>query len=151
MLWCVQRYHRKDSDCTTNDGWFDTGDIATLDPNGYMTIRDRAKDIIKSGGEWISSSELEGIVQGLPEIEDAAVIGVPHWKWDERPILLAVKTPGGSLSDADILKAYEGKIAKWQMPDLVIFVDEIPRNHTGKILKHILREQYNDVLQSETQ
>jgi len=150
-LWIVKRYHRWEEDCTTNDGWFDTGDIATLDPNGYMTIRDRAKDIIKSGGEWISSSELEGIAQSLQQVEDAAVIGVPHWKWDERPILLAVKTPNGTLSEADILRSYEGKIAKWQMPDLVLFVDEIPRNHTGKILKHILRDQYKDVLNSDDQ
>jgi len=146
-LWIVQRYHGADKDCTTADGWFDTGDIATLSQNGYITIRDRAKDIIKSGGEWISSTELESIAQSIPQIEDAAAIGARHPKWDERPVLLAVRKAGSEISAEDILNSFVGKIAKWQIPDLVIFVESIPRNQTGKILKPQLREKYSGALE----
>jgi len=148
-LWIVQRYHGMDQDCTTADGWFDTGDVATLDPNGYITIRDRAKDIIKSGGEWISSAELEGIAQDIPQLQDAAAIGARHPKWDERPILLVVKKSGAEITEKEILASYEGKVAKWQIPDLVIFVEEVPRNQTGKILKPILREKYAGALEEQ--
>ena len=110
------------------------------------TIRDRSKDVIKSGGEWISSVELEGIAIGHADLADAAVIGAKHPKWDERPVLIAVKAPDKNPDEAALLAFYEGKIAKWQIPDKVIFVDAIPRNATGKIIKMKLRELYGDCL-----
>jgi fatty-acyl-CoA synthase len=124
------------------DNWFDTGDVATLDADGYMTITDRAKDVIKSGGEWISSIEIENIAVGHPSVAEAAVIGVRHPKWDERPLLILVLKPGQRLSKDEILKYLEGKIAKWWIPDDVAFVDEIPHTATGKIQKLILREKF---------
>jgi fatty-acyl-CoA synthase len=123
-------------------GWFDTGDVATLDADGYMTIVDRAKDVIKSGGEWISTIDIENFAVGHPSVSEAAVIGMPHPKWDERPLLIIVLKPGKIATKEDILKFLEGKIAKWWMPDDVIFVDEIPHGPTGKILKTTLRERY---------
>ncbi len=125
-------------------GWFDTGDVATIDGHGYMTITDRAKDVIKSGGEWISSIELENIACGHPEVQEAAVIGVLHPKWDERPLLIVVPAEGKSPSKEDILSFMEGKIAKWWMPDDVTFVDEIPHTATGKIQKLALRQKFKD-------
>jgi fatty-acyl-CoA synthase len=124
------------------EGWFDTGDVATIDAHGYMTITDRAKDVIKSGGEWISSIEIENIAVGHPAVAEAAVIGVRHPKWDERPLLILVLKPGATLTREEILQYLEGKIAKWWMPDDVIFVDEIPHTATGKIQKLTLREKY---------
>jgi fatty-acyl-CoA synthase len=124
------------------EGWFDTGDVATLDPDGYMTITDRAKDVIKSGGEWISSIEIENIAVGHPAVAEAAVIGIPHSKWDERPLLIAVLKPGAAAGRDDLLRFLEGRIAKWWMPDDVIFVTEIPHTATGKIQKTALRERY---------
>ncbi|HEX4080042.1 MAG TPA: long-chain-fatty-acid--CoA ligase [Rhizomicrobium sp.] len=124
------------------EGWFDTGDVATLDPDGYMTITDRAKDVIKSGGEWISSIEIENIAVGHPAVAEAAVIGIPHPKWDERPLLIAVLKPGKSATCEDLLHYLEGRIAKWWMPDDVIFANEIPHTATGKIQKTTLRERY---------
>jgi len=124
------------------EGWFDTGDVATLDPDGYMTIVDRAKDVIKSGGEWISTIDIENFAVGHPAVAEAAVIGMPHPKWDERPLLIIVLKPGKTVSKEEILKYLEGKIAKWWMPDDVIFVDEIPHGPTGKILKTTLRERF---------
>jgi fatty-acyl-CoA synthase len=126
------------------DGWFDTGDVATLDPEGYMQITDRAKDVIKSGGEWISSIDLENLAVGHPEVVEAAVIGVPHPKWDERPLLVVIRKPGGKLTREDLLKFMDGKIAKWWMPDDVAFVDDIPHTATGKIQKVVLRERFKD-------
>ena len=127
--WILDSYFRKTRSETLNkDGWFDTGDVATMDPDGYVTIRDRSKDIIKSGGEWISSVELENIAIGHPQIADAAVIGARHEKWDERPILIAVKAEGQDPSEAEILSIFEDKIAKWQIPDRVVFTDALPRN-----------------------
>jgi len=117
-----------------------------MDPDGYVTIRDRSKDIIKSGGEWISSVELENIAIGHPQIADAAVIGARHEKWDERPILIAVKAEGQDPSEAEILSIFEDKIAKWQIPDRVVFTDALPRNATGKVLKRDLRESFGEVL-----
>ena len=111
-----------------------------------MTIKDRSKDIIKSGGEWISSVELENIASGLPGVEDVAAIGAKHEKWDERPILIVVKRPGEDPSSDEIRAAFEGKIAKWQIPDAVVFTETLPRNATGKVLKRKLREQFGDVL-----
>ena len=129
-------------DAFDEDGWFDTGDVATLDPDGYMTITDRSKDVIKSGGEWISSIEIENIAVGHPAIAEAAVIGVRHPKWDERPLLIAVLKPGKSATREELLGFLSGKIAKWWMPDDVQFVDEIPHTATGKIQKNVLRERF---------
>jgi fatty-acyl-CoA synthase len=123
-------------------GWFDTGDVATLDARGFMQITDRAKDVIKSGGEWISSIEIENIAIGHPGVAEAAVIGVHHAKWDERPLLIVVRCAGADPSKEDILSFLEGKIAKWWMPDDVAFVDEIPHTATGKIQKLTLRKQF---------
>ena len=123
-------------------GWFDTGDVATLDKDGYMTIVDRAKDVVKSGGEWISTIDIENLAVGHPAVAEAAVIGVAHPKWDERPLLIIVLKPGKTAGKDDILKFLEGKIAKWWMPDDVVFVDEIPHTATGKILKTALRERF---------
>ncbi len=127
-----------------DEGWFDTGDVATLDADGYMTITDRAKDVIKSGGEWISSIEIENIAVGHPAIAEAAVIGVRHPKWDERPLLIVVLKPGAKAGRDEILQYLSGKIAKWWMPDDVAFVDEIPHTATGKIQKTVLRERFAD-------
>jgi fatty-acyl-CoA synthase len=126
------------------DGWFDTGDVAHIDPNGYMQITDRAKDVIKSGGEWISTIDLENVAVGHPEVAEAAVIGVPHSRWDERPLLVVVRKPGKQPEKSDILAFMEGKVAKWWMPDDVAFVDAIPHTATGKIQKLALREQFHD-------
>ncbi len=125
-------------------GWFPTGDVATIDPQGYMQITDRSKDVIKSGGEWISSIDLENLAIAHPAVANAAVIGVPHPKWDERPLLIVVKRAGVELTRDELLKFYEGKVAKWWLPDDVQFVDSIPLGATGKILKTRLREQFAD-------
>lgn len=124
------------------EGWFDTGDVAHIDPHGYMQITDRSKDVIKSGGEWISSIDLENLAVGHPDVAEAAVIGIAHPKWDERPLLIVVKKPDRNPSKEDILGFMDGKIAKWWMPDDVAFVDEIPHTATGKIQKLTLRETF---------
>jgi fatty-acyl-CoA synthase len=124
------------------EGWFDTGDVATLDADGYMTITDRAKDVIKSGGEWISTIEIENIAVGHPCVAEAAVIGVAHPKWDERPLLIVVLKAGKSATREEVLAYLTGRIAKWWMPDDVVFVDEIPHTATGKIQKTALRERF---------
>jgi 3-(methylthio)propionyl---CoA ligase len=124
------------------EGWFATGDIATIDPDGIMQITDRSKDVIKSGGEWISSIEIESIAAGHPAVAEAAVIGIRHPKWDERPLLLAVLKPGFSLDKAGMLAYLEGRIAKWWMPEDVVFLPELPHTATGKIQKVALREQF---------
>jgi fatty-acyl-CoA synthase len=125
-------------------GWFDTGDVATLDTLGFMQITDRAKDVIKSGGEWISSIDLENAAVGHPAVAEAAVIGVAHPKWDERPLLIVVRKAGADAGKADILDYLKDKVAKWWMPDDVVFVDEIPHTATGKIQKLTLRRQFGD-------
>ncbi len=124
------------------EGWFDTGDVATIDELGFMQITDRAKDVIKSGGEWISSIEIENLAVGHPQVQEAAVIGVAHPKWDERPLLIVVLAPGTTPTREEILAYLEGKIAKWWMPDDVAFVAEIPHTATGKIQKLTLRKQF---------
>ncbi|HEY4941538.1 MAG TPA: 3-(methylthio)propionyl-CoA ligase [Rhizomicrobium sp.] len=129
-------------DAFDTDNWFDTGDVATIDSEGYMTITDRSKDVIKSGGEWISSIEIENVTVGHPSVAEAAVIGVRHPKWDERPLLIVVLKPGQSATREEILAYLVGKIAKWWMPDDVQFVGEIPHTATGKIQKTALREQF---------
>jgi fatty-acyl-CoA synthase len=126
------------------DGWFDTGDVATLDPYGYMQVTDRAKDVIKSGGEWISTIELENLAVGHPKVAEAAAIGVAHPKWAERPLLVIVLKKGETASKEDILGFMQGKIAKWWLPDDVVFVDEIPHTATGKIQKIALRQRFKD-------
>ncbi len=126
------------------DGWFDTGDVATIDDYGYMHITDRSKDVIKSGGEWISSIELENVAMGCPGVLEAAAIGMPHPKWDERPLLVVVAKPGAELTKAAVLAHMQGKIAKWWIPDDVVFAAGIPHTATGKISKLILRESFKD-------
>lgn len=126
------------------EGWFDTGDVAHIDPAGFMQITDRAKDVIKSGGEWISSIDIENIAVGHPDVAEAAVIGVSHPKWAERPLLIIVLKSGRSTTKEDILNYLEGKIVKWWMPDDIVFADEIPHTATGKIKKTTLRDQYGD-------
>ena len=144
--WVIKDYFRSNIGTTLSNGWFSTGDVATIDQDGFMTICDRAKDIIKSGGEWISTVELEGVAIAHPAIVDAAVIAVKHKKWDERPLLVAVRAPNSVLTDDELLSYFEGKVAKWQIPDAAIFIDELPRNGAGKILKNRLREKYADIL-----
>ncbi len=142
--WVIQSYFKGEGGDPLRQGWFPTGDVATLDPDGYMQITDRSKDVIKSGGEWISSIDLECIAMAHPAIAEAAVIGIKHPKWDERPIVVAVKKPGQEVSKDEILIFYEGKIAKWWMPDDVVFVAELPHTATGKLSKLTLREQFRD-------
>ncbi len=125
-------------------GWFPTGDVCTIDPDGNIQITDRSKDVIKSGGEWISSIDLENIAVAHPAVAEAAVIGIRHPKWDERPVVVVVKKAGQEVSKADLLKFYEGKIAKWWMPDDVVFVNELPHTATGKLSKLTLRQQFKD-------
>ena len=136
----VQQYLKIDEEAVDNDGWFDTGDVATIDENGYMSITDRSKDIIKSGGEWISSIELENAAVGHPKIVEAAAIGVSHPKWDERPILVVVCEKGEMLQPKEITDFMSDYVAKWQIPDDIIFVDEIPHTATGKISKMGIRQ-----------
>jgi len=141
--WVMRDYYKNDqSNPLSADGWFPTGDVGSIDPDGYLQITDRSKDVIKSGGEWISSIELENVAIGHPGVVEAAVIGVFHPKWNERPLLLVVKKPGASLTRDEMLKFYEGKIAKWSTPDDVVFVDELPHTATGKLSKKALRETY---------
>ncbi|MBB6363324.1 long-chain-fatty-acid--CoA ligase [Acinetobacter lwoffii] len=144
--WVISHYFGKEESALTADGWFDTGDIATLDQDGFMKLSDRSKDLIKSGGEWISSVELENIAMGHPEIAMAAVIAAQHPKWDERPVLIAIKKPDSQLSETDLLEYYADKVAKWQIPDRAVFVDAIPLSGTGKMLKKDLRELYGTIL-----
>ena len=139
--WVIERYFKRD-ESPLLDGWFPTGDVATIDADAYMQITDRSKDVIKSGGEWISSIDLENIAMSHPAVHEAAAIACKHPKWDERPLLVVVCKPGQSLTREEMLAYYEGKIAKWQIPDDVVFVDEIPHTATGKIQKLKLREQF---------
>jgi 3-(methylthio)propionyl---CoA ligase len=138
----AKAYFRVDTNILDEDGFFDTGDVATIDKHGYMRITDRSKDVIKSGGEWISSIDLENLAVGHPAVAEAAVIGIYHPKWDERPLLIVQLKAGQKASREDILKFMDGKIAKWWMPDDVAFVDGIPHTATGKILKTALRETF---------
>jgi fatty-acyl-CoA synthase len=142
--WIIQRYFRADADAADAEGWFDTGDVAVIHPDGVMQITDRAKDVIKSGGEWISSIELENAAVGAPGVQEAAAVGVYHPKWDERPILLIVRKPGFDASEAGIIDYLKDKVAKWWLPDEIVFVDELPHTATGKILKRQLRDDYKD-------
>jgi len=140
----AKAYFKQDGSILDAEGFFDTGDVATIDPAGYMQITDRAKDVIKSGGEWISSIDLENLAVGHPKVAEAAVIGIRHPKWDERPLLVVVLKPGQSAGKAEILDFMRGKTASWWMPDDIVFVTEIPHTATGKIQKTALREQFRD-------
>lgn len=146
--WVVANYYKGEGDPLVKDKdgqhWFPTGDVATIDADGFMQITDRSKDVIKSGGEWISSIDIENIAVAHPAVAMAACIGVAHPKWDERPIVIVVKKPDAQVSREELLAFYEGKTAKWQMPDDVVFVDSIPLGATGKMLKTKLREQLKD-------
>jgi fatty-acyl-CoA synthase len=142
--WIIQSYFKGEGGDPLQNGWFPTGDVVNIDPEGYIQITDRSKDVIKSGGEWISSIDLENIAIAHPAIAEAAVIGVKHPKWDERPIVVAVKKPGKDVSKDELLKFYEGKIAKWWTPDDVVFVNELPHTATGKLSKLTLRQQLKD-------
>jgi len=142
--WIIRDYFKQEGLSPLVDGWFPTGDVATIDEDGFMQITDRSKDVIKSGGEWISSIDIENIAMAHPDIMMAACIGMPHPKWDERPVVCVVKKPGANLTGSDLLKFYEGKTAKWQIPDDVIFVEAIPLGATGKMLKTKLRTQLAD-------
>jgi acyl-CoA synthetase (AMP-forming)/AMP-acid ligase II len=140
----ARAYHRGEGgDILDDEGFFDTGDVATIDANGYMQITDRSKDVIKSGGEWISSIDIENLAMGHPAVAEAAVIGVAHPKWDERPLLVVVPRPGAPADKSAILSFLDGRIAKWWMPDDVVFVPELPHTSTGKIQKTALREQFS--------
>jgi fatty-acyl-CoA synthase len=124
--------------------WFPTGDVATIDPDGYMQITDRSKDVIKSGGEWISSIDLENAAVAHHAVAEAAVVGIRHPKWDERPLLIVVKKKDAQVTREELIKFFEGKVAKWWIPDDVVFVDQLPHTATGKLLKTKLRDEYKD-------
>jgi 3-(methylthio)propionyl---CoA ligase len=140
--WIVSDYFKGEGSSPLVDGWFPTGDVAVIDADGFMQITDRSKDVIKSGGEWISSIDIENVAVAHPAVAMAACIAVPHPKWDERPLLVVVRKPGTDPAPRDILAFFEGKVAKWQVPDDVVFVDAIPLGATGKMQKNKLREQF---------
>jgi len=142
--WVTSSYFEDETDSFTKDGWFRTGDVATIDPHGFMEVVDRSKDVIKSGGEWISSIELENIAVGHSGVLEAAVIGIYDKKWGERPLLICVKKEGIELTHDDILSTYQGKVAKWCFPEATEFVLELPHTATGKVKKSVLREQFKD-------
>jgi 3-(methylthio)propionyl---CoA ligase len=142
--WIISSYFKGEGGNPLVDGWFPTGDVATIDPDGFMQITDRSKDVIKSGGEWISSIDVENIAVAHPAVAMAACIGVRHPKWDERPLLVVVRKPGVEVTREELLTFYEGKVAKWQVPDDVAFVDAIPLGATGKMQKMKLRDQFKD-------
>lgn len=144
--WVVSSYYLNDDKKAFVDGWFDTGDVATIDRENTMQIVDRAKDVIKSGGEWISSMDLENAAVGHPALKECCVIGVYHPKWDERPLLLAIKKEGATVTAAEVITFLADKVAKWQLPDTVVFVDELPHTATGKLLKTGVRETYKNYL-----
>ena len=140
--WIISSYFKGEGGDPLVDGWFPTGDVAAIDADGFMQITDRSKDVIKSGGEWISSIDVENIAMAHPAVAMAACIAVPHPKWDERPLLVVMKKPGAEVTRDELLAFYEGKVAKWQVPDDVAFVDAIPLGATGKMQKNKLREQF---------
>ena len=142
--WVVRRYMNADADATDAEGWFATGDVATIDPHGMMEITDRTKDIVKSGGEWISSIQLENIAVGHPDVGEAAIVAAKHPKWDERPLLIVVPKPGRTVDPQALLALYAGQVAKWWTPDEVVVVDSLPHTATGKLNKLALRQQFRD-------
>jgi fatty-acyl-CoA synthase len=140
--WIASQYFKGEGGNVLRDGWFPTGDVVTIDPDGFMQITDRSKDVIKSGGEWISSIELENDAMAHPGVKEAAVVGVSHPKWDERPLLVVVKKPDAQLTREELLEFFQGKVAKWWIPDDVVFVEELPHTATGKLLKTKIREDF---------
>ena len=142
--WVTRRYMNAEADATEPGGWFATGDVATIDEHGFMEITDRTKDIVKSGGEWISSIALENIAVSHPDVAEAAIVGAHHPKWDERPLLIVVAKEGREVDPADLLGLYAGQVAKWWTPDEVVVVDALPHTATGKINKLALRRQFRD-------
>jgi acyl-CoA synthetase (AMP-forming)/AMP-acid ligase II len=142
--WIISSYFKNEGGDVLQDGWFPTGDVATIDADGYMQITDRSKDVIKSGGEWIGTIDLENIAMAHPAVLQAACIGIAHPKWDERPLLLVIKRPGHDVTREELLKFFEGKIAKFWMPDDVVFIDALPMGATGKIQKNKLRDQFKE-------
>ena len=142
--WVTQRYLNAEADATDAEGWFPTGDVATIDRHGMMEITDRTKDIVKSGGEWISSIQLENIAVAHPDVAEAAIVAARHPKWDERPLLIVVPKPGAVVDPAALLATFDGQVAKWWVPDQVVVVDELPHTATGKINKLALRQQFRD-------
>jgi fatty-acyl-CoA synthase len=140
----VRRYFKHDHDSVDEDQWFDTGDMAAIHPDGTIQITDRAKDVIKSGGEWISSIELENAAVGCPGVLEAAAIGIVHPKWDERPLLLIVRDEGSDVSEREVRDFLSKEVAKWWLPDAIEFVDALPHTATGKLSKKDLRDQYRD-------
>jgi len=141
----LKAYYKHDGDHGVDkDGWFSTGDIATIDPLGYMQITDRSKDVIKSGGEWISSIDVENEATACPGVQEAAVIGIPHPKWTERPLLIVVRSKGSKVTKEEVLNFLQGKVAKWWIPEDCAFVDEIPHTAAGKISKLQLRKKFKD-------
>ncbi len=142
--WIVNDYYGYDGQTLDDDGWFETGDVACFDQHGYMQITDRLKDVIKSGGEWISSIELENCAVNHPKVAEAAVVGIPHAKWTERPLLLVILKQGESIDREEMLAWFDGKVAKWWIPGDVVFVDELPHTATGKLSKKDIREAYKD-------
>ena len=142
--WILSRYFKNEGGDPLVDGWFPTGDVAKIDADGFMQITDRSKDVIKSGGEWIGSIDLENIAMAHPAVAMAACIAAFHPKWDERPLLVVMKKPGQEVTRDELLKFFEGRIAKWWTPDDVVFVDAIPLGATGKMQKNKLREQFKD-------
>jgi fatty-acyl-CoA synthase len=141
---CSAYFGNEPGSALTPDGWFATGDVATIDADGVMEITDRSKDVIKSGGEWISSVQLENLAMSHPDIAEAAIIAARHEKWDERPLLIVVPREGKTIDKADVLAIYEGKVAKWWTPDDVLVVEELPHTATGKIHKLTLRARYGE-------
>jgi acyl-CoA synthetase (AMP-forming)/AMP-acid ligase II len=140
--WVTREYFGVDDTPPLRDGWFPTGDVARIDPDGFMQITDRSKDVIKSGGEWISSTDIENVAYLHPEVATAVCIAARHPKWDERPLLLIVKKPGSALVAEELLSFFDGRVARWWKPDAVVFVDSVPLGATGKILKNQLRDQF---------
>ena len=144
--WISSQYFKNQDLTAFPDGWLATGDIASITRNGILRVVDRKKDVIKSGGEWISSIEIENIVSQHPHVNECTVIGAKHEKWDERPLLIVVLNKESRLSHEEILSFLEGKIARWWNPDDTIFLAELPKTGTGKVMKNILRERYGNVL-----
>ncbi|MDO9476897.1 MAG: AMP-binding protein, partial [Pseudohongiella sp.] len=149
--WICSQYYKNPDLSAFPNGWLATGDIAVIDAQGYMRVVDRKKDVIKSGGEWISSLEIESIVSQHPDVNECTVIGAKHPKWDERPVLIVVCNRGARVEANEIVVFLDGKIARWWMPDHILFVESLPKTGTGKVLKNELREQYGNILISAAQ
>jgi fatty-acyl-CoA synthase len=144
--WIAASYYTdpRSGESFTDDGWLKTGDVARVSPEGYITLVDRTKDLVKSGGEWISSAELENEIMAHPKVQEAAVIGVNHVKWSERPLACVVVKPGEELTKDEVLEFLDGRVAKWWLPDDVVFIDEVPKTSVGKFSKKTLRDRFAD-------